>query len=45
MNIENYPMALKNRKTVGSGYWQFECMRLASKSKAKKATTSFNLKV
>ena len=29
MNVENFPVVLKNRKNVGLGYWQFECMRVA----------------
>jgi phage major head subunit gpT-like protein len=33
MNNENYPIALKNRKNIGLGYWQFECMRVAEKRK------------
>ncbi|MCL7422268.1 MAG: hypothetical protein M8364_15350 [Methylobacter sp.] len=30
---EGFPVALKNRKNVGLGYWQFECQRIAEKEK------------
>jgi len=33
MNNEDFPVALNNRKNVGLGYWQFECRRVAEKSK------------
>jgi phage major head subunit gpT-like protein len=33
MNNENYPIALKDRKNIGLGYWQFECMRVAENRK------------
>jgi hypothetical protein len=33
MNTEDFPVALSNRKNVGLGYWQFECRRVAEKSK------------
>ena len=33
MNNENYPIALKNRKNIGLGYWQFECKRVAENRK------------
>jgi hypothetical protein len=32
-NNEDFPVALNNRKNVGLGYWQFECRRVAEKSK------------
>ncbi len=33
MNNEDFPVVLSNRKNVGLGYWQFECRRVAEKSK------------
>jgi hypothetical protein len=30
---ENFPVILKNRKNIGPGYWQFECMRAVENSK------------
>jgi phage major head subunit gpT-like protein len=34
MNSEDFPVVLSNRKNVGLGYWQFECRRVAEKSKS-----------
>ena len=34
MNNDDFPMVLSNRKNVGLGYWQFECRRIAEKSKS-----------
>lgn len=34
MNNEDFPVVLSNRKNVGLGYWQFECRRVAEKSKS-----------
>jgi hypothetical protein len=33
VNNENYPIALKNRKNIGLGYWQFKCMRVTENIK------------
>jgi hypothetical protein len=33
INNEDFPVVLSNRKNVGLGYWQFECRRVAEKSK------------
>jgi hypothetical protein len=33
MANEDFPVVLSNRKNVGLGYWQFECRRVAEKSK------------
>jgi hypothetical protein len=33
INSESYSATLKNRKNVGLGYWQFECVRIKEKKK------------
>ncbi|MDD1614670.1 MAG: hypothetical protein LUQ26_01395 [Methylococcaceae bacterium] len=42
MNNENFPVALKNRKNVGLGYWQFECMRVAENRKQEQAKKGYD---
>lgn len=39
INNEDFPVVLSNRKNVGLGYWQFECRRVAEKSKPTSAQT------
>jgi len=34
INNEDFPVVLSNRKNVGLGYWQFECRRIAEKSRS-----------
>lgn len=34
MNNEDFPVVLSSRKNVGLGYWQFECRRVADKSRS-----------
>jgi hypothetical protein len=34
MNNEDFPVVLSNRRNVGLGYWQFECRRVAERSKS-----------
>jgi len=33
MNNEDFPVVLGNRRNVGLGYWQFECRRVAERTK------------
>ncbi|TAL51379.1 MAG: hypothetical protein EPN89_03650 [Methylovulum sp.] len=33
INQEDFPIVLKNKKNIGLGYWQFECMKVAEKRK------------
>jgi len=39
MNNEDFPVVLSSRKNVGLGYWQFECRRVAERSKPTAAQT------
>lgn len=34
MNNEDFPVVLSSRRNVGLGYWQFECRRVAERSKS-----------
>jgi|GEM_PF-210503 cyclic-di-GMP-binding protein len=46
---DSFPVVLKNRKNVGLGYWQFECVRIKKRRNIhpqqpiKKATTLFKI--
>ncbi|MDP2903614.1 MAG: hypothetical protein Q8N96_11000 [Methylovulum sp.] len=33
INQEDFPIILKNKKNIGLGYWQFECLKVAEKRK------------
>lgn len=42
MNNENFPVALKNRKNIGPGYWQFECLRVIEDGKRQQPKKGFD---
>jgi cyclic-di-GMP-binding protein len=42
MNNENFPVALKNRKNIGAGYWQFECVRVIENTKRQQPKKGFD---
>lgn len=42
LNNENFPIVLKNRKNVGLGYWQFECIKVEENRKPEQVKKGYD---